>query len=253
MPAKARNGYSEAYRFPSGAILMQNPDVERMGTHVIYSAKAIANCENMYDVKQFGLLEYIAKNAKITRLDIRFDYIDHDVDIRALYDEIVSGKHKTRAKSFAYVESAKSGQETGASTCYVGSQKKRKKLLRIYDKGAQTGLDDFWTRYELEFRGGTSQNAANDLLITGEKRRGSKILEMINGYIDLSGTIEAFADIEGVKVSVPKYEKSDTAKWLLTTVAKTLAKECHLDNSLYEQFVHEFAQEFRRLEGTQSN
>lgn len=234
--AKPTNGYNRARQYQSGAIVQWHTEHIKMGVHVTYTSKAIAKACTEFGLSQYEVLEGLAHIGKVTRLDVAFDVKNTPVDIRKLYQQMLDGTVKTRAKSFDYVESAKAGNEFGARTAYVGSMTKRKKLLRVYDKGMQLNLESYLTRFELETHGQLANNAAHQLL--DATNMGETIAGMITGYADFSQSIvaSAFEDVSGVKISHPQYKKSDTAKWLVEVVAKTLAKEVLLDDNLYREF-----------------
>lgn len=243
------NGYSKARQYnTSGALELWHPDYPQMGTLVIYTAQNIHNaCEN-FGCTPVEILDYLSVSAKISRLDVCLDVYNYDVSIRRLYHDCLDAKVRTRAKQFSFTESASSGDENGAMTAYIGSTKKRKKLLRIYDKGKQLGLDTLLTRFELETHGTLSDNATHELL-SNQAQIGATIRGMIQGYADFTETHVApiFEGVSDIKLVHPQYKKSDTAKWLLDVVAKTLAKECFTDSTLYSKFSERFMQEYNLL------
>lgn len=246
---RGMNGYSQARQFAaSGAIEMWHPDHSAMGTLVVYTAQNIRNACETFNCTPLEILDYLSVSAKISRLDVCLDVYDYDVSIRRLYHDCLDKKVKTRAKQFGFTESATSGDEQGAMTTYIGSTTKRKKLLRIYDKGKQLGLDRLLTRFELETHGQLSNNATHELLKNQDKA-GSKIIGMIQGYASFQDTHVArvFEGTQDIKITHPQYRKSNTAQWLLETVAKTLAKECFADSTLFAQFTGRFTQEYQLL------
>ena len=141
------------------ASLMGSSERHDMGIHVTYSARAIANAMVEFDCTQEQLLHYLMRGAKLSRLDVCFDLQNSEIDIHSLYRDAKEGNVHTRSKSIGFVESAKIGREKGSQTLYIGSQKKRKKLLRVYDKGEQLGLGIDLKRFELEMRGDIANNA----------------------------------------------------------------------------------------------
>lgn len=250
---RGMNGYSHAKQYnATGALEMWHPEYPRMGTLVIYTAKNIHNaCEN-FGCTPLEILDYLSVSAKISRLDVCLDVYDYDLSIHRLYRDAMDKKIKTRAKQISYTESATTGDETGAATLYIGSTTKRKKLLRVYDKGKQLGLDRLLTRFELETHGALS-NQASHKLMGSYAQSGATIAGMIQGYADFSDTHVArvFENTESVKLTHPQYRKSDTAAWLLDVVAKTLARECFTDSTLFSQFTERFAHEYNTLINSQ--
>jgi hypothetical protein len=249
----ARNGYTRAWRVGSGAIIQKNPERPDMGIHVTYSAKAIARACAMDNGSQKDLLDFLMIGGKITRLDICVDAIDSGIIIEELYNQAKKGKVKTRSRSISHINSAIINQEgNGASTMYIGSQKKRKKLLRVYDKGEQLGLKIDLKRFELEMHGDISNNAAGHLVDKKEAAYPPYIKGMIKGFADFTDTDAGKVfDAKGIKIAVPQYKKSDTAAWLVNVVAPTLARESFLDYSVLQSFLDRFQSEFEILQEKQ--
>lgn len=241
------NGYDTALQYKSGAVELWHTKHQSMGIHVTYSAEAIAKaCEN-FQCEQWEILDYLMQGAKLARLDIALDVKNIPIDIRQLHQDAISGKIKTRVKSLDYVERAKVGQETGARTLYFGSMTKRKKLLRVYDKGMQLNLDKHLTRFELETHGAIAQNAALKLMDNID-HMASTIQGMIRGYADMSQSLpgEIFTS-DAIKIALPKYSKSNTAQWLIETVSKTLANEAFADYTVMQAFLDKFTEHYQNL------
>lgn len=241
------NGYDTALKYKSGAIELWHTQHSSMGIHVVYSAEAIAkSCEN-FNCEQWEILDYLMQGAKLSRLDIALDVKNVPIDIRQMHADALSGKIKTRVKTLDYVERAKVGQEKGARTLYFGSMTKRKKLLRVYDKGMQLNLKNHLTRFELETHGTIAQNAAKQLMSDVEGIA-KTIQGMIRGYADMSQSVpkEIFTS-DAIKIALPKYEKSNTAQWLIEVVSKTLAKEAANDYTVMQAFLDKFTQHYQSI------
>lgn len=244
-------GYDIAERFASGAIRMSNSISEKMGIHVVYTAKAIAKAHELYGYSQSNILDYLASGARITRLDVCIDVKDFTIDIEQLYRDAKEGNVATRAKSFGFVESAtlKDEKAVGAQTCYIGSMHKRKKLLRVYDKGKQLGLEFDLKRFELELHGHLANGASGLIKQSGYDDMGDTIKSMIKGYADFDATHAGaiFTSSEPVKIAHPQYKKSNTAHWLISVVAPVLARETLADYEVFENFIGMFQAEYERL------
>lgn len=241
------NGYDTALQYKSGAVELWHTQHSSMGIHVVYSAEAIAKaCEN-FNCEQWEILDYLMQGAKLSRLDIALDVKNVQIDIRQMHSDALAGKIKTRVKSLDYVERAKVGQEKGARTLYFGSMTKRKKLLRVYDKGMQLNLDNYLTRFELETHGAIAQNAAKQLM-SDVVSMAKTIQGMIRGYADMSQSVpnEIFTS-DAIKIALPKYEKSNTAQWLIEVVSKTLAREAANDYTVMQAFLDKFTQHYQSI------
>lgn len=235
---RGRMGYTSAREYSSGAICMWNEQQKSMGVHVTYSAQAIRYAAENFNLSQQEILERLSANGRISRLDICVDVANVEIDIRKIYTQARDGTIKTRAKQFDYVESAGAGNEIGARTAYIGSMTKRKKLVRVYDKGKQLKLENFLTRFEMETHGLPAQQAGKELL-KAQDSMAETIRAIINGYADFSGSVAGkyLASDSAIKLSHPKYQKSDTANWLVGTVAKTLANEVYRDTGVFDAFI----------------
>jgi len=245
---RATNGYTNARKYVSGAIVQWHPNHPSMGINCTYPAQALSYAADNFGLSQAEILSELSQYGSISRIDVCLDINGIDIDIRDLYKQALSGKVKKRAKKFGYVESAESGNEKGASTAYIGSMHKRKKLLRVYDKGKQLNLDDFKIRFELEQHGQLAHKSAN-ILSKEPSRMAENIAGLIKGYADFSDTVAGFAFAEAVpiKASHPQYRKSDTAKWLNETVAKTLAREVNSDYNVLDDFMSAFKYHLTQL------
>jgi len=238
---RANNGYTNARKYVSGAIVQWHPSHPSMGIHCQYPAQALAYAADNFGMSQDEILSELSQYGRISRIDVCLDIDGIDMDIHELHKQTLSGVVKTRAKQFGYVVSAEKGNEVGAATAYIGSMHKRKKLLRVYDKGRQLNLDDYKVRFELEQHGQLAQ-ASSMILRKEPDRIADSIAGLIKGYADFSDTVAGFA-FNGqapIKASHPQYKKSDTAKWLIETVAKTLANEVNADFNVLDDFMAAF-------------
>jgi hypothetical protein len=238
---RATNGYTNARQYVSGAIVQWHPNHPSMGVHCTYTAQALSFASENFGLTQDAILEELAQYGRISRLDVCLDIEGMDIDIRNIYQDALSGKIKSRAKTFGYVESAEKGNEKGAATAYIGSMHKRKKLLRVYDKGKQLNLEDFKIRFELEQHGQLANGSAA-ILRKEPTRLAGNIAGLIKGYADFTETVAGFAfdGSQAIKAAHPQYKKSDTAKWLIETVSKTFAREVSSDYTVFDDFMSAF-------------
>ena len=247
---KARNGYQHATTYASGAVCMVNHDRPEMGWHVIYTARAIHQLHELSGVTQKQLLQHLSEGAKVSRLDVKLDVTDSGLKIEDLYHDAKAGKIETKSRTVGYVESAKTGQEIGASTCYVGSMKKRKKLLRVYDKGLQSSILGDLKRFELELRSRTTSNPVNRLKTANMDDWGAIIGGLIKGFCYWPANpeiVEIFADLTAIKIGVPQEPIGNTKLWLLNVCAPVLARQSVLDSSLFDEFWQRTAEEIKSL------
>jgi hypothetical protein len=237
---RAMNGYTLAHRLASGCILMQAPDDVRLGSHVIMSAAAIENYSSMYEISQDVILHAMLGAGRLSRLDVRLDVYGWKAPFLKMYQQHKGGKTETRATKASFTESALSGSEKGAATVYIGSTKKRTKLLRVYDKGMQNHTHDLISRFELECRGQSATNAGKRLKRANFGDYGAIIKGMLKNFCQWPGIpklVELFSDSTPIPISTPQHVRGNTAKWLLDCVAPTLARETILDTALLTEFM----------------
>lgn len=246
-----RNGYTSGMRCKSGATIAWNDERPDMGTHVVYSATAIKKASEEFGLTQDRILHYLTEFAHVARLDLRVDAQNYQVNIKSLYEQAIAGDVRTRSKSTAFVDSGGIGsKEAGASTVYIGSQKNRKKLLRVYDKGSQLGINIDLTRFEIEYHGKIAQNAAKSLKSTKFEDYGVVMKGMIRDYADWTDDEtfqEIFGNAERIPVSVPQAGDTNTVQWLLGTIAPILARELVRDFSIADRFGEIVEYEYNRL------
>ncbi len=246
---KARNGYKNATNYSSGATLMVNHDRPEMGWHVTYTARAIHQLEVIAGVTQKQLLQHLSGDAKIARLDVRIDVADSGLIIEDLYKDAKAGHAETKSRSVGYQESAKTGNEIGAATCYVGSMKKRKKLLRVYDKAAQSAEFGDLKRFELELHSKSTSTPVKRLRSSNMGDWGKVIGGLIKGFCywpQNPVVVAIFADLSAIKIGVVQEPVGDTKLWLLNVCAPALAKQSVLDSSLFAEFWQRVAEEIKQ-------
>jgi hypothetical protein len=237
---RAHLGYTICQQFATGALMMSNPERPDMGIHTIYSSEAIRSAKSDFECSDEQLLHYLARHGRITRLDVRLDVRDLVLNIRTLYKRAMAGRAETQTVKIGYVSSAKVGAEKGAETCYIGSMKKRTKLLRVYDIAMQLGTGGTHTRFELEAHGRIATNAAKTLKSANFDDYGAIIAGMIKRFCewpDYRPCQRIFDDTTPIAIDVPAHVYGDTEKWLLDTVAPTLARQTLLNPALLTEFM----------------
>jgi len=215
--AKARKGYTaamEAVNFNSVTI-MWSPDRPDMGVSIDVPGSALAKLD------AFLLLDHITDNAfSATRIDLAVD-VREAWSADALSKQIEAGEHVTQSRKHRRIVS------DSGWTIYVGSRASQR-MLRIYDKAAQTKQGGSWTRAELECK--------------GDYARGITYYIQQNGLGSIPDIIKDFCDFPNYSpwraamtsptlfAGVPKLEKTtDTQAWLLNVVAPSLVNQLKAD------------------------
>lgn len=247
---KPRNGYTRATVHPSGATQAANDSRPDMGIHVVYSASAIAQMFYLYGVDQKQLLGHLCDSAKVARMDVRLDCSDSGLDIESLYNMAKTGDVETLARTIGFQESAETGNEAAAATCYVGSRKHRKKLLRVYDKGAQSGELIDLKRFELEMHRDSALDAANRLRAANLSDWPEYIAGLIKGYCYWPKdkiVKDIFSDFSRIMIAVPALKVGNTEKWLLDVCAPVLAREAVFNSGIIVEFMHRVTEKLNTL------
>lgn len=231
---KGKLGYKQAYLYKKCYIYYDGS--ENMGIHFDCPSKGL------FYAKDFFGLPNIGRDFKFTRIDLALDVKD-----RGLFDLIKmatsTGNLKTRWKSWRTVEERTTvTNELLGRTIYFGSRKSEV-MLRVYDKALEQGLQEDWTRLELEIKGDSAQNCF-------EKLRNYPISELmpliLNNYIDfidkkansnvsrcprLDWWAEIIENSEKTTIAPSPAEKDfgETYSWLLKQTSKSLAKVAYFD------------------------
>lgn len=106
------------------------------------------------------------------RLDIAVDIYDTAARPKEIYDLWKTGNITTPAREVTIFQKASSGGKISGETVYIGSRKsKGGRLLRVYDKGAELGVNEDIIRVEMELKDKYAQKAAQDLIETVDIKR----------------------------------------------------------------------------------
>jgi DNA relaxase NicK len=228
------NGYTLGSSHVSGVKTFYNPQRKDMGKHIIYTGKVLQKLVNFYDIGKFDILRHhIDAGHNITRLDVAIDFIDTDLRVQSFQDAFTEGLAETRLKSASIVKSL-----SGAGhTLYIGSRKKRKNLVRVYDKQAEAGLDYRCIRVELQIMGKKATKAG--IVITNEDNLKQTCLGVIKQVIHFP-SIELWhdmmLDVNRVRLNGDIKTESNTRLWLLNQIPKNIAKEIQIDVDFWAQF-----------------
>lgn len=231
LPVSPRYGYRYVVQSEIGAAVHYTSPDSPQGVHVSYSGTAINTADALTMIEH-----HLAQGAKVTRLDLAADLRGADIPLDHMFDMMQNRRGKTkgpkavtRARRFTMMSGS-----TG-NTLYIGSRTSTR-MLRIYDKRAQTGSDGgAWWRAEVELKGAPAHAAAKIVL----KR----------GVVALRGILKSVAHFPGVPeweyltdyadvIMVRSDQKlRDTRGWLLSHVAKTVAKQCAREENFLYDFI----------------
>jgi len=219
------HGYEDSWISPDlgNARVMVSRPGDRMGIHIQLPGQALSA---LGWKKALQICRELV--GSVTRIDIACDCKGQS-DATDIYGALIAKTAVTRAQKYALMVG-----NTG-KTVYVGSRASER-FLRVYDKAAQTGTAGNWTRIELECKGDRAKWIAAYVLDEGERAIGALIAD----FVDCPG-VAWYTDAlhrEIVDIGVPQPKKmTDTRGWLLSVVAKTLAKETKDDDEFLIEFL----------------
>lgn len=229
-----KNGYNVGEKHATGVRSYINYTRKDMGRHTVYSSKAL---DRIMETKNISgtdiLIHHINEGHSIARLDLAIDFIGHDLLVADFEDAWQRGLVKTKLRKASIIKSL-SGD---GDTLYIGSMKKRKNLIRVYDKGAESGTNTNWIRVELQIMGKKATSTA--LAMSKSEDITTRILEIIKGVVDFP-TIAVWNllmkdQLQAQMASIPK-NQGDTERWLMSQVVPALARTIILDFEFWVQF-----------------
>lgn len=210
-PCHPFHGYTEAYRFSDGRIELKNPSRPDMGVHIQWSGDALRQAP----LPASDLCKYLYSSDFIfTRIDFAVDAINYELRPQDATIHIENRALSTRAKKFPTMLDVR----VGSYTQYIGT-KASEIYLRIYDKAAELGLQQDYTRVELVVRGKRAQKAAPTVIRNGDFR------PLVLGFVRFQEWEEWEEVMAADAVSLPSEKKpSNTEQWLLKQCAPALAR-----------------------------
>ena len=222
-----KNGYNQGAKHDIGVTAYKNSERPDMGTHAIYSGKTIKRMMEVYEISAFDLLKHhISSGHNIARIDLALDFLNCGLTVSDFVTAFEHNQIITRLRSATVLKSL----VDDGYTFYLGSRKKRKKLVRIYNKGAETGTGADWVRVELQLMGKPATQIGK-LITCGDDLEGA-MLRAIKDVLDCP-TIDAWRDAFSGKEPIRLQSESDiagaTKVWLEKQVFKALQREISLD------------------------
>jgi len=219
--SKGKYGYTNTVKYDTGVQRMYSTVRPDMGEHFIFSGTTLKNIWEGFGISPISLLIVLIDfNARVSRIDFA-------IDVRGLP---LSPKNLSLLKNDAKRGQGRSPQRSlvtsdgGGETHYVGSRSSDK-FLRIYNKAAQLGLDEQWTRIELEMKGETAHAVGWQAATLSETEFFAMCAGMIRSVFDCEDTTwQQALSGAGNKLDVPKQDKKDTLAWLMSSVAPSIAR-----------------------------
>lgn len=231
----AKMGYTVGAKHTTGVTTFSNPNRVDMGQHTIYSGSSLKRVNEYNGTDSYDILEYHRQSLhSITRLDIAVDFFNYGLTVGDFEKCFLSGNAETKIKTATKVKSL----THAGHTLYIGSQKRKKKLVRVYDKAAEQGKKGDWIRVELQIMGKPATKASD--VIVGSDSNGEGALSVLKGVIDFK-SIDVWSDLmenmSKSEIGTVSGEQGDTRRWLIQQCVPALAREIVLDNIFWDEFV----------------
>ena len=215
-----KNGYNCGLQHPMGYAVMWSSVRDDMGVNMLFDGRS---CNELHKAG-IDLLEVVRDFSrdgfKFTRLDLAIDIHEAEIDIVGLLDCEHTGSANNDP---VLVQKGKKAR--GGATLYVGARQSEK-FLRIYDKAKERKIKDvLWTRVELELKSETATKIAAKIVNMTFKEVSEMTRAMMRGIYDPEN--ETYRDalgVETMRIGSTKNEEHNTYEWLMTSVAKTMAK-----------------------------
>lgn len=229
-----KNGYNIGQKHVTGVREYKNYSRNDMGCHIVYSSKALDRIKNMRNIGGTDvLLHHIKSGHNIARLDLAIDFVGYGLAVDDFVFAFNNGFVKTKLRKASVIQSLTGG----GSTLYIGSMKKRKNLVRVYDKGAEQGISANWVRVELQVMGKKATSTGKTIAMSENIKE--TIIGLILGVIDFP-TISAWKqlteDTSEIKMSTIPKEQGDTERWIMKQVVPAMRRTIVLNADFWVQF-----------------
>lgn len=218
---QALYGYDTTLLYPNGVRIMWHSRKEEMGTHIQYDGSTLEHFRAIGLDIQEVMRWHHERQHNPRRVDMAVDITGLQLSADLIRKLWLEKKVVTRAKQTTYIESTGKG---GGGSFYIGNYKKRKKLLRCYDKGAELGIDLDLFRLELQCSGNAAKGA--NLNIVNSQSLPETIVQSINGFAHFAHpAIETELGTEAIRIMLD-YGTSREGRyaWLYSTIIPTLAR-----------------------------
>lgn len=209
VPGKAAAFYQYNLKYAEGLWVDVSTNLDIQGIRVTMSGSYLLTVKTypiIKNIKDFGL--------NVTRVDVAIDVKGAGVTVPQFAEAYRKG-HTGRKYVNSYVEG------TTGSTFYIGSRTSEK-MVRIYDKAAESGKEGDWIRFELECKGDSAIGALNSLY----KRDFGVFAGLIASMYGVpdSALNHLFRDVitEG-DIKIQK-DESDGLGWWIKSVAPALSR-----------------------------
>jgi len=169
------------------------------------------------------LVHFIKLKGNFTRLDFAMDIFDSEGKPEDLYNRWHTPGLITKARSVNIVQGRREKENTG-TTVYIGSRQSER-MIRIYDKGKQSGLKLDWLRAELEYKGGRANQLAEAMTKYGINNGGVVHMRQFIQFTDVDWFEKALqGEYEEFEIESIGRPETDHDKWLRKVVLPAVSE-----------------------------
>lgn len=231
-PISPLRNYTNGEENKQGIKRFWNTITATQGKYVVFGGSVLPTLQE----NQEQFLQWVSSNeTKVTRIDFCVD-VTHSkrFNPKSVVSHLRAKKVKTHAQSIPKY----SDDWQGGFTQYIG-KKTSETYTRIYDKAVEQGVEYPWTRIETVYQGERAEAALSAYLLH------KSTIPLIRSHVDFPEWKE-WGRIMRANKSKLLFEKreSNTRRWLLDSVAGSIAKELLLDDD--QAFLFELMDRVRR-------
>lgn len=230
-PISPLRNYTNGEENEQGVKRFWNTITMTQGKYVVFGGSVLPTLQE----NQEQFLQWVSSHeTKVTRIDFCVDIIrSKTFNPKSVVSHLRAKKVKTHAQSIPKY----SDDWKGGFTQYIG-KKTSETYTRIYDKGMEQKTDYTWSRIETVYQGERAEAALSAYLLH------KSTVPLIRAHVDFPDWKQWNRVMQADKGKLV-YEKriSNTRKWLLDSVASSIAKELLLDDD--QAFLFELMERVR--------
>jgi len=211
--------YTHGLEISNGGRVFWNEMRPNMGRHIIFSG----SCCDIIGENLIECLRFVQKNqCKCTRLDLAIDVHHTNLSLGHMRSLVQRREFKSHAQVAPnYKDLLGKGETVQLGVAGSGS------FLRVYDKAAEQKLAKSWIRIEISYGARKAKTALETYL------QYQDIRAMVADYVTFPKWRKWNKIMSKTPIPVRYTQKeTNTRKWLLESVAKSIAKEMLFDDGM---------------------
>jgi hypothetical protein len=211
--------FTNGLEMSNGGRVYWNANRPNMGRHVIFSGYC---CDTIGDNLNECLSFVHSQDYKTTRLDLAIDIFNTNLSLKHMASLISRKEFKSHAQVAPnFKDLLGKGETVQLGTAGSGS------FLRVYDKAAEQKIETSWIRAEISYGARKAKTALATYLQYKDVRG------MVADYVTFPKWRKWNCIVSKEPIPVRYLQKeTNTRKWLLESVAKSIAKEMLFDDGM---------------------